>query len=236
MFTVGDLKWASRKPRDYRPGRDEVRDHLASSIDAVRKTVSLSTRYGHTVTSCEEIETSQGHHARLTMQPNGRPEQIAVIEASRAIVAPGLNYRPAAPLAFSSDNVQSIIPQNLSKTLKAHPGAPVCVVGGGKTGMDTVLAVLAENAQREVSLIDGRGTIFFNRTKFLPTGMKRWISGKLISRIFRETALSFDGDNEGRALRHFRIHYSTAPDHDDGSRRVFRITWSMLGIRRRERR
>lgn len=46
MFTVGDLKWASRMPRDYRPGRDEVLDHLASSIDAVRKTVSLSTRVG----------------------------------------------------------------------------------------------------------------------------------------------------------------------------------------------
>lgn len=35
MFTVGDMKWAWNKPRDYLAKRDEVRDHLASSVQAV---------------------------------------------------------------------------------------------------------------------------------------------------------------------------------------------------------
>lgn len=216
MFTVGDLKWAWNKPRDYLAKRDEVRDHLASSVEVVGKVVHLSTQFGHTVTTCDEVETDRGYRARLTVHPNGHPEQVSTIEARRAIHASGLNYRLADPLALSSNNVFSIIPQDLSKTLAAHPRAPVCVVGGGKTGMDTVLAILAADPERRVSLINGRGTNFLNRTKHIPTGVKRWTSGELVSRIFRETALNFDGDNEDDTIRHFRTHHSTAPDSENG--------------------
>ena len=36
MFTVGDLKWAWSKPREYLAKRDEVRDHLSGSLAAVQ--------------------------------------------------------------------------------------------------------------------------------------------------------------------------------------------------------
>lgn len=216
MFTVGDLKWAWNKPRDYLAKRDEVRDHLASSVQAVAKAVDLSTLFGHTVAACEEVETNQGARARLAVHSNGHPEQAFTIEAARAIYASGVNYRLAEPLTLSSDKVVSIIPQDLLPTLTAHPDAPVCVVGGGKTGMDSVLAVLGADPKRKVSLINGRGTNFFNRTKCIPTGMKRWTSGSLVSRVIRDIALSFDGDNEDHTIQHFRTQYSTEPKSTNG--------------------
>lgn len=216
MFTVGDLKWAWNKPRDYLAKRDEVRDHLASSVQAVAGRVDLSTRFGHTVVSCEEVETSRGTRARLAVHPNSEPEQVFAVEAARAIYASGLNYRLAQPLTLSSKNVVSIIPQDLRATLAAYPNAPVCVVGGGKTGMDSVLAVLDADPGRKVSLINGRGTNFLNRTKYIPTGVKRWTSGDLVSRLFRDIALHFDGDNEEDAIQHFRARHSTEPSSTHG--------------------
>jgi len=216
MFTVGDLKWAWNKPRDYLAKRDEVRDHLASSLQAVAKRVDLSTRFDHTVTSCEEVETGRGTRARLALHPNGQPDQVFAVEATRAIYASGLNYRLAEPLALSSANVVSIIPQDLLATLAAHPHAPVCVVGGGKAGMDSILAVLGAGPGRKVSLVNGRGTNFLNRTKYIPTGVKRWTSGELVSRLFRDIALVFDGDNEEATIRHFRAQHSTEPNSTNG--------------------
>ncbi|WP_108781409.1 hypothetical protein [Pontivivens insulae] len=58
-----------------------------------------------------------------------------------------------------------IIPQDLRATLQAHPGAAVIVVGGGKIGMDTVMATLRDAANRHVSLFKGRGVNFINRDK-----------------------------------------------------------------------
>jgi hypothetical protein len=112
--------------------------------------------------------------------------------------------------------VLSIIPQDLRETLAAHPLSPVFVVGGGKTGMDTILAALAEDPNRKVSLINGRGTNFLNRTKYVPTGLKRWTSGELASRLFRELALNFDGDNEDHTIAHFRAEHSTKTDGLNG--------------------
>ena len=146
-----------------------------------------------------------------------RYKDSITVHAERAIYASGLNYALADPSAFSSQNVVSIIPQDLRKTLVAYPNMPVVVVGGGKTGMDTVLAALAADPARKVSLINGRGTNFVNRTKFIPTGLKRWTSGELVSRLFRDLALNFDGDNEDHTLTYFRKNYSTDPGSDNGA-------------------
>ena len=55
-----------------------------------------------------------------------------------------------------------------------------------------------------------------NRTKYIPTGVKRWTSGALASRLFRDLALNFDGDNEDHTIQHFRAQHSTAPGSDNG--------------------
>ena len=216
MFTVGNLKWNWRKPRHYLAARDEVRDHLVGALNAVRERVSLTTEFGQTVSRCEEVTTEQGPVAEIDYQPAGVETAAKTVRAKRAINAPGLNYALAEPLSFSSQNIVSIIPQDLRKTLADHPRAPVYVIGGGKTGMDTVLAALAKDPDRSVTLINGRGTNFINRTKYVPTGLKRWTSGELVSRLFRDVALNFDGENEDHTLAHLRAEYSTDPHTKNG--------------------
>ncbi len=216
MFTVGNMKWDWRKPRDYLAARDEVQSHLARALAPIAAKVDLQTAFGQTVTGCAEIDTPNGPMAEVTFHPNGTSKTPTTVRANRAIHASGLNYELAQPLAFTSQNVLSIIPQDLRQTLATHPDAPVVVVGGGKTGMDTVLATLAADPTRHVSLIKGRGTNFVNRTKYIPTGLKRWTSGELVSRLFRDLALQFDGDNEDDTIAHFRKNHSTDPGSQNG--------------------
>ena len=216
MFTVGNMAWDWRKPRDYLAARDEVQTHLSQSLGPVNERVDLETRFGLTAARCAEVETATGPMAEIVYHANGDASVQTTVRATRAIHASGLNYALAEPLALSSQNVVSIIPQDLLETVKANPKAPVIVVGGGKTGMDTVLATLAADPARQVSLIKGRGTNFVNRTKYIPTGLKRWTSGELVSRLFRDLALEFDGDNEDHTLAHFRTHHSTDPHSDNG--------------------
>lgn len=216
MFTVGNMKWNWRKPRGYLAARDEVQAHLARSLDTIGTSVDLKTCFGQTVASCDEVDTPEGPMAKIVVHPNGNEAARATVHAKRAIHAAGLNYALAAPLAVSSPSVVSIIPQDLLATLKAHPGAPVVVAGGGKTGMDTVLATLAEDPGRKVSLIKGRGTNFINRTKYIPTGLGRWTGGLPVSQLFRDLALTFDGDNEDQLLAHCREKFSTDPSADNG--------------------
>lgn len=217
MFTVGNNSWGWRKPRDYLAARDEVQAHLAGSLIPVAGNVDLQTAFGQTVASIDEVSTDQGPMAKVVFHPNGEATNTQTVHAKRAIHASGLNYAIAAPLSFSSKNLVSIIPQDLRATLDAHPDAPVVVVGGGKTGMDTILATLASNPARKITLLQGSGTNFLNRSKYLPTGLKRWTSGELVSRLFRDMAFSFDGTNEDHALAHFRAVHSTDPTSSNAS-------------------
>ena len=211
MFTVGDLGWNWSRPRDYLASRDEVRGHLASALGPIGDRVALSTLFGHRATSCREIATDAGPLAEIVVHPLDRPGETRTLLARRAVHAAGLNYQEARPLALSSAQVVSIIPQDLRSTLAAHPDAPLFVIGGGKTGMDTILAALAQNARRKITLVNGRGTNFMNRTKYIPTGLRRWTSGMVLSRVFRDMALHFDGTNEDALLAHFRSHHSSDP-------------------------
>ncbi len=216
MFTVGNLKWNWRKPRHYLAARDEVRDHLVGALNSVRECVSLTTGFGQIVSRCEEVMTARGPVAEIDHHPVGAETDTKTVRAKRAIHAPGLNYALAEPLTLSSQNVVSIIPQDLRKTLVDHPKVPVYVIGGGKTGMDTILAALSQDPGRNVTLINGRGTNFINRTKYIPTGLERWTSGELVSRLFRDIALQFDGENEDHTLAHLRAEHSTDPHTKNG--------------------
>ena len=216
MFTVGNMAWDWRKPRHYLAARDEVQAHLSGSLKPVSEQVRLQTEFGQTVTSTTEIRTDQGHMAQIVFHANGDETGTQTVRAKRAIYASGLNYSLATPLQLSSTSIISIVPQDLRETLQAHPDAQVVVVGGGKTGMDTVLATLAADQSRSVTLIQGRGTNFFNRTKYIPTGTKRWTSGMLLSRVFRDLALTFDGENGDDTLAYLRRIYSTDPTSENG--------------------
>ena len=110
------------------------------------------------------------------------------------------------PLGLSSSFVVSVAPTALRATLAAHPDAPVYVIGGGKTAMDTVIEVLNAGGAREIGMLVGKGTDFFNRNQNLPTGFQRWTTGRPTSRIFHEMAWIFNGDNETKYTRIFGHH------------------------------
>ena len=109
----------------------------------------------------------------------------------------------------SSSFVLSIAPTALRATLAAHPDAPVYVIGGGKTAMDTVIEVLNSGGAREIGMLVGKGTDFYNRTQNLPTGFQRWTTGRPTSRIFHEMAWIFNGDNEDEVRAHFQATFAT---------------------------
>ena len=215
MFTVGNLAWDWDKPRHYLAERDEIQSHLESSLEPIAKAVNLESRFSVTVSACEEILQNGTYLAQVCFHPNDKPEEVVRLYAKRAINASGLNYREAQPMAFESNEVVSIVPGALSRTLADRPDAPVVVVGGGKTGMDTVIAALNNGPNRHVTLIKGRGTNFLNRTKYLPRGTARWTSGMPISRFFRNMALTFDGTNETELLHYFRKTFATDPTGDN---------------------
>ena len=202
MFTVGNNKWDWSMPRGYLAARDEVQAHLAKALEPISKRVNLTINFCTRAIRCEEKVGDVGPYAEIVLNSKVTAEETRTIRASRAIQAAGLNYTVYKPLPLSSEKIHSIIPQDFIETLRAVPGKPVFVVGGGKTGMDTILAALSIDATREVTLIKGRGTIFYNRSKFLPDGVKRWTSGKLLSRVFRDLALNFDGTNEENTVLH----------------------------------
>ncbi|MFV0299764.1 MAG: FAD-dependent oxidoreductase, partial [Paracoccus sp. (in: a-proteobacteria)] len=228
MFTVGNLAWNWTKPPDYLATRDEVQRHLASALDRIADRVRLETRFGHTVSACDEIETGLGRQARVSFHPNDDPARVTTVTASRAIHAQGVNYRPSTPLALSSRAVIPIIPQDLRTTLAAHPKAPLYVIGGGKSGMDTILAAIEADPSRRVVLVSGPGTSFINRDRNFPIGVKRWVAGLPLSRMGRDLGTRFDGDNEEAVLARFRRHYSSDPEGPD---RVF-----LFGIQSSEER
>jgi hypothetical protein len=145
MFTVGDLKWNWDKPPSYLAARDEVQSHLASALGPVGEKVDLLKLFGSTASSCREVANEQGYRAEVTFHPNGKAGESRTVLARRAIYASGLDYQEAEPLQLSSNRVISIIPQVLRATLASHPGAPLYVVGGGKTGMVTILTALVDD-------------------------------------------------------------------------------------------
>lgn len=216
MFTVGDMKWNWTRPRGYLAARDEVQAHLAGALDRIAERVDLRALFGQTASLCREVVTDRGAMAEVTFHPNTLPGESRTVLARRAIHAAGLDYRVADPLPLSSRRVLSIIPQNLRATLAAHPGAAVLVVGGGKTGMDTILATLTQDPNRRVTLVNGRGSSFLNRSRYMPEGLGRWTSGRLVSRMFRDLSMQFDGDNEDQLIAHVRTTYATDPAATNG--------------------
>lgn len=215
MFTVGNQRWDWSKPRHYLAARDEVQSHLSRCLEKTAEKLSLTTRFETSAISCAEIPTAKGHRGRVTLQANANAQETATVTATQVIEAEGFNV--ALPVAFpvASSSVLSITPNQLRDTLAEHPDAPVYVIGGGKTGMDTAIEVLAQNPERTIGMLIGKGTNFFNRNQNLPTGASRWIKGTPASRVFHDIAMRFDGDNEAETAAYFNATYATEPSADN---------------------
>jgi hypothetical protein len=207
FFTAADIKWTLGADRAHLATKDEVLDHFSHCVDVVKGRVGLDQWLGTELLSHEAGKET----IRLTCRAADGTSRIA--ETKRLIRAPGLAVEPKQPLAVSSDRVQSVSPDfcDVRSGEIADSSAPVWVIGGGKTAMDTAHALIGAQPGREVNVLAGSGTFFGCRDKLFPTGAKRWWGGTLGVPMFLEWMRRFDGTNEDDAMAWFRDAIGITP-------------------------
>jgi hypothetical protein len=209
MFTVGDLEWLWDKPREYLATGSEVLWHLQCCLDRLRNKVRLTERFRTACLEVEEHHTMSGPKAFVRCEgPDGT---ISTIEASRVIHAAGWDIPPIRPLKTSSRQIVSTSPALLLRD-DTSPTAAALIVGGGKTGMDTALALMGDGDQRKITLLNGKGAVFGNRDSLFPKGAARWWGGVMVGSLSAYIVCRFDGENAKATFEHFRKCYAISPD------------------------
>jgi hypothetical protein len=213
MFTAGNIKWTLGQERSYLATKGEVLDHFAYCLEVIKQRVRVDELFGWELQSEQELD---GKVQIICRSVDGTQ---VVVEAKRLIKAYGFRVTPNDPLEFSSARVQSVSPDSCDMRCgEIHASdAPVWIVGGGKTAMDTAHALITECPGREVNLVAGSGTFFLSRDRLLPVGARRWLRGTPVSNLARETARRFDGTNEGEVASWFRAEYGVwlTPETDN---------------------
>ncbi|MEZ0342990.1 FAD-dependent oxidoreductase [Mycobacterium sp. pV006] len=203
MFTAVNISWTLGQDPSYLPTKDEVLSHFDHCLAEISKLVTVEERYGWTFESDEPVPGG----ARVTCRtPHG---DSRVIEARRLIKAYGTRVNPNPPLPLSSMRVRSVSPDTCDVRTGelAEDSAPVYIIGGGKTAMDTAHALVTTHPGREIHLIAGSGTLFARRDKFFPTGRRRWIGSTLLSSMAVDMCRRFDGTNEREVADWFGATY-----------------------------
>lgn len=209
MYTAGDLQWRLDCSANYLATGSEVRTHLADCLEQLSANLNLVTLFSHECESCTEIESPVGPRTRVQCRSNiGESRNF---DALRCINAASWDIPRVRPLGLSSEQVQSVTPKELCLR-NVEAAENVIVVGGGKTGMDTAQHLIRSNPDRNIILINGRGTVFGNRDKLFPTGWSRWWSGTMIGAISADLTQRFDGRNHDEVFEHFRRIYAISHD------------------------
>lgn len=205
LFTAGNIKWTLGQDRSYLATKDEVLAHFEHCLEIVRQRVQVEEYFGWALDSQEESDGI----VRLTCKSSdGR---LMIVEAKRLIEAIGFGVVPNSPLEISSARIVSVSPDfcDMRRDEMRASDAPVWIVGGGKTAMDTAHTLITEYPGREVNLVAGSGTFFSDRDRLFPAGGRRWWGGALASGVFRELGRRFDGTNETDVATWFRTTYGT---------------------------
>ena len=85
--------------------------------------------------------------------------------------------------------------------------------------MDTAYSLLTRANPPPVSLINGNGTVFLERDRLFPSGPARWWRGRLMTRLFRDHALLFDGGNVDESFD--RLKRTACVSVDEDARQFF---------------
>ncbi|EHB50460.1 FAD dependent oxidoreductase [Mycolicibacterium rhodesiae JS60] len=205
MFTAGNIGWTLGQDPAYLATKTEVLDHFQYCLDVIRQRIRVDEFFGWEVESHDEIDGT----VRIDCHSSGG--QRMVIEADQLINAIGFQVKPNDPLELSSDRILSVSPDfcDMRSDEMRSSGAPVWIIGGGKTAMDTAHTLITEYPGREVNLVAGSGTYFINRDRFFPTGVRRWWRGKSFTALGAEVTRRFDGTNEMVVADWFRSTYGT---------------------------
>lgn len=205
LFTAGNIAWTLGQDPSYLATKGEVLDHFEHCLNVIRQRVQVEEYFGWALESHDETEGN----VRITCRSSdGRP---MVIDAKRLIKAYGLRVTPNDALEISSRRVLSVSPDycDMRTGEMRASDAPVWIIGGGKTAMDTAHALITEYPGREVNLVAGSGTFFASRDKFYPAGTRRWWRGSMVSSIARQVSRRFDGTNEEAVAKWVRAEYGT---------------------------
>jgi hypothetical protein len=189
-FTAGDLAWQWDKEPSYLPTKPEVLNHMSYCFDVVKQRVPVDEFFGWTYVAHEEADGV----VRTTIQRDG---EQAILESDRLVKALGFDVETNDPLALSSSRVRSVSPDFCDVRYGdiAASDKPVWVVGGGKTAMDTIHALVTSRAGREVNLLAGSGTWFVRRDEIYHPS-QGWRSGTRVNRWAEDLAMRYDGTNE----------------------------------------
>jgi cation diffusion facilitator CzcD-associated flavoprotein CzcO len=190
FFTAGNLKWQWDKDPSYLATKPEVLDHMAYCYGVLQQRVQVDEYLGWTCLSHEET----GELVRTTVERGG--EQV-VLESDRLVKAGGFDVRTNGPLPLSSTRVRSVSPDQCDVRTGdlAASDAPVWVIGGSKTAMDTVHAVVTTQPGREVNLVAGSGTYFMRRDEIYAPA-RGWRTGTRFNKFAEGLGMRYDGTNE----------------------------------------
>lgn len=214
MFTAGDVSWNIARPPHHLATRAEVLGQFERCLGAVRERVDLVEHYGYRYTGHAEPAHAGDGAITVALEATANGAPALQVEADRLVKAFGFRVPENDPLPLSSTAVHSVSPHGdaLASPALAASDTPIYVVGGGKTGMDTALELIARYPGRAVHLVVGNGTIFLNRDRMFPRGARRWLGGRTGLELFLDVVMRFDGDNERAVLDHFRRKYAVCLD------------------------
>lgn len=212
VFTAGDIAWQGQADPRHLATRDEVVDHLSHCYQVLRGRCDLDARFGHEYEGHED--SGQGERPLTITCRRGRDGAPVIIRARRLIKAFGYNVAPQAALSLSSRAVRSVSPDHydLFGEEMQRSDAPVYVVGGGKTGMDTAHALIRRFPNKRIRMLIGDGTMFMNRDELFPRGLGIHYQGHTALEVFLDVITRFDGRNEQAVMDHFRRHHAVSLD------------------------
>jgi hypothetical protein len=204
FFTAGDIPWTLGEDRAYLATKHEVLDHFAHCLDVVRGRVQLDLWFGTEYVDHEVVEGL----IRVSCRNAGGGRRVAM--ASRFVKATSLEIKANDPYPVSSSRVNSVTPEgDVREGEIARSDAPVWILGGGKTGMDTARTMIVRYPGREINMLAGSGTFFINRDRAFPTGRRRWWGGQRGYPVFRDWAMRFDGSNQHDVMSWIRSRSGT---------------------------
>jgi len=209
-FTAGNIKWALKVEPSHLATQNEILDHFERCYDIAKERLDIVESFGWVYESHQE----SGDLVEVALRgPDGERKTV---RTKRLIKAFGHQITPNEPLTVTSNQVRSITPGLIGAhdaELRADD-APIWIVGGGKTAMDSAHLLIGRFPGREINMLTGPGTIFARRDTFFPVGAKRWFSGTPINTMTRQLGRRFDGTNEDEVRDWFRANYGISPSDE----------------------
>jgi hypothetical protein len=210
MFTAGNIAWRNQLDSYHLASRSEVVDHLQHCFEQLAGRAQLEPYFGYAYQRHVEGAGNQPVTIECRRESDGRALQI---RARRLIKAFGYNIAPLEPLALSSPQVLSLAPESAELVRQVQlQAAPIYIVGGGKTGMDTAQMLLRALPRRKLRMLNGDGTMFIDRDATVPGRYRRHYAGHTGLEVFLDVSRRFNGRNEQYVLDHLRQRYCVSLD------------------------